>query len=224
VIRCEGIGYAVVTSAGRRAILNTLTITAAAGGVTLVRGPSGAGKSTLMSIVAGVLRPTEGQVTFDGVPISRHTAAHRDAFRRQVGLVPQRLHLFGELSALENVLLPSIPRGVDKSTQRRAEAMLDELDVPTTSGQPLRTLSGGEQQRVAIARALCAGPRLLVLDEPTAHQDDARAEAVMSLFAKAACNGATVLIAAHDERVSKHDCVKTRYTLDAGHLTDASGP
>ena len=221
MIRCEGIGYAVETSQGRRTILEQLTMTAPEGQVTLVQGPSGAGKSTLMSIVAGVLRPTEGQVTFEGVAISRQTAPHRDAFRRQVGLVSQRLHLFEELTALENVMLPWVPRGIGKTALGRAEALLEELDVRTSEGQALRTLSGGEQQRVAIARALFGAPRLLVLDEPTAHQDDARADAILRLFAKAAREGATVLIAAHDPRVSEHDAVDARYRLDAGRLTDA---
>jgi len=216
MIRCEGVGYRVAFGGGARTILSGITMTAEAGAITLVQGRSGAGKSTLMSIVAGVLRPTEGEVSFDGAVFSRYTAAHRDAFRAGVGFVPQRLHLFEDLTAIENVLLPSVPRGgAGRDAYVRAMELLLALDVPR-SELPLRTLSGGEQQRVAIARALCGRPRLLVADEPTAHQDDERTRVVLQALFDAAGEGATVLISAHDRRVSEHDGIHARHRLQDG--------
>jgi putative ABC transport system ATP-binding protein len=220
MIACEQIAYAVQEGRGeRRTILHPLSFASDTGTMTLVRGKSGAGKSTLVSIIAGVLRPSEGQVLFAGEPVSRYTAAHRDRFRRKVGLVAQRLHLFDELTALENVLLPFAPRGSNATVMQRAMRLLDALELPPR--QTVHTLSGGEQQRVAIARALVTEPALLVLDEPTAHQDHGRVDVIVGLITAALERGCTVVVAAHDPRLEARLEAKTQLALQDGRLVEA---
>ncbi len=202
MIRCEDVAYVLQDHRSReRHVLHPLSFSAPSGATTLVRGPSGAGKSTLLAILAGVLRPSQGQVFFRDEPVSRYTAAHRDRFRQRVGLVTQRLHLFEELTPFENVLIPSVPRRPSRALASRALALLETLDV--APDQPVRTLSGGERQRVAVARALANDPDLLVLDEPTAHQDADRAGTLVRLVQNAAAKGCTVIVAAHDPRLDR---------------------
>lgn len=212
MIACEGVGYTV----GSRTILHPLSFEAMSGTVTLLQGPSGAGKSTLMSILACVLRPTEGQVLFRGEPVSRYTAAHRDRFRRRVGLVAQRLHLFETMTAVENVLLPGVPRSTPL-TPDRAWALLKRFEVP--GDQHVRSLSGGEQQRVAIARALALEPELLILDEPTAHQDSSRLDIIASALRDCIARGATIIVAAHDPRLEQALRPDAVFTIEAGTCT-----
>ena len=215
MIVCEQVGYMVQERRGRtRTILHPVSFTSNASETALIRGPSGAGKTTLLSILAGVLRPTQGQVVYRGNPVSRYSAAHRDRFRRQVGLVPQGLHLFDGLTVLENVLLPLVPIGVDHQAARRAIALLDTMELP--SQQRVQSLSGGERQRVAIARAFVAEPALLVLDEPTSHQDDARVELVAELIDGAMRRETVVVIAAHDRRLEQKLSVSTTVELSDG--------
>lgn len=200
MIACEGVGYSVRDGSGHMVtILHPVTFASEAGEVALIRGASGAGKSTLLSLLAGVLRPTEGQVVFRGEAVSRYTAAHRDRYRRQVGLVAQGLHLFDELSVLENVLLPFVPAGARRSEVGRAMKLIETLELPPM--QSVRSLSGGERQRVAVARAFVTEPALLVLDEPTSHQDEARVQIVAQLADDATARGAAVVVAAHDPRL-----------------------
>lgn len=187
--------------------------------ITLLSGDSGAGKSTLLSLLACLRRPTTGEVLVDGEPVSRFVAEHRDAFRSRIGLVPQRLHLFEELSAIENVLMPVVPRARGMAAhQAAAAALIEALDVPS-SRVPVGRMSGGERQRVAIARALVTRPSLLLLDEPTAHQDDARCAIVLEAIGRARKEGATVLIAAHDARVRSWDEIDQVLALTAGRLS-----
>jgi putative ABC transport system ATP-binding protein len=219
MIRCEDVAYVIQDHRhSERHVLHPLSFSAPGGATTLVRGPSGAGKSTLLAILAGVLRPSQGQVYFRDEPVSRYTAAHRDRFRQRVGLVTQRLHLFEELTPLENVLIPSAPRRPSPSLVSRALALLDTLEL--APDQPVRTLSGGEQQRVAVARALASDPDLLILDEPTAHQDPDRASTLVRLIQDAAARGCTVVVAAHDPRL---DQVLDAHVLDLkdGRLVSA---
>lgn len=217
MIRCEDVAYVVRDHRqSSKTILHPLSFQVEAGAVTLVRGRSGAGKSTLLSIVAGVLRPTQGQVLYRGEPVSRYTAAHRDRFRQRVGLVAQRLHLFDELTPIENVLLPFAPRRSPTNLVERAMTLLCRLEL--TPDQPLRSLSGGEQQRVAIARALVTEPELLALDEPTAHQDPERVAIILALIREAVDRGCSVFVTAHDPRLDQGIGAATVLTLEDGKL------
>lgn len=219
MIACESVRV-LFASGGAGPALEDASLSCDAGELVVVDGPSGSGKSTLLSLMAGLRRPTAGQVLADGQPVSRFTAHHRDQFRRRVGFLPQRLHLFEDLSALENALVPFLPRRAGPRAVDDARALLCELEVPVD--RAVRALSGGEQQRAALARALVTSPPFVLLDEPTAHQDPGRVQLVASILERQRARGAAVVVAAHDERLASLLTVARRYTLASGRLREAS--
>ncbi len=162
-------------------------------------GPSGSGKSTLLHLLAGLLRPTQGRVLWDGTDLAPLSESARDRWRRErAGFVFQDFHLIPELSPLENVLSTVwFSRFSARSERPRARALLERLGVPERSRAAL--LSRGEQQRVALARALLPQPAALFADEPTASLDAASgAEVARRLRALADEEGRTVIVASHD--------------------------
>ena len=164
-------------------------------------GPSGSGKSTLLHILSGILRPSEGAVRIDGDDL--YPAAGRDdRWRgRLIGVVPQKLHLLGSLSALENVALACFLAGRVEHTAAAA-TLLADIGLGDKLGARPETLSLGEQQRVAIARAVVNRPRLLLADEPTSSLDDDNAQRALGLLLQAAERaGALLVVATHDARI-----------------------
>ena len=161
---------------------------AAAGRHSLILGPSGSGKSTLLHLIAGLLRPTRGQILTAGRDLSVLRPAELDRWRgRNVGIVLQNLHLIAAISARDNLRLA------------RALAGLPDAGVRPPQ------LSQGEAQRLAIARAVINRPMLILADEPTSALDDGNCETVLRLLrAQAEASGATLLIATHDARLETH--------------------
>ena len=199
--------------------LADIALTAASGRITVLAGATGAGKTTLLYLLGGLLRPTAGEILADGEPISRWTASHRDRWRRHVGLLFQHAELIGDLSAAENVVLPLVPRLGSLATKRAAAMRaLAVLDVAELAGQATRELSGGERQRVALARAVVGGPDVLLLDEPTAHQDDAQVQRIFGVMRQARERGAVVVVASHDPRVLRAGLADDAHQLVAGRL------
>lgn len=219
MVRAERLILDVKDGTAQRRLIDDVSFELSVGEATLLFGESGAGKSTLLSILACLRRPTSGQVVADGEPVSRFVAEHRDRWRRRVGYLHQRLHLFEELDAIENVLIPALPlRAGVREYQARARSLLESLDVAASSGTPVGRRSGGERQRIAVARALLARAPLLLLDEPTAHQDDARCERVLAAIDEARSQGAAVLIAAHDPRVQAWPGITAVLRIAKGRL------
>jgi putative ABC transport system ATP-binding protein len=148
-----------------------------------------------------MLLPTSGEVRLGDEPISRLRDAHRSEVRRRcVGFVFQDVQLIEGMTARQNVLLPSVPEGRDLG--ERADALMDRFGVAQLASVVARKLSGGERQRIALARALLLDPAVLILDEPTAHIDDARAEQLVAELASLARGGKALLIATHDPRLA----------------------
>jgi putative ABC transport system ATP-binding protein len=164
----------------------------------LVTGENGSGKTTLLHLLAGLLRPTAGDIEADGRSVSRWTASHRDRWRRRVGIGFQHLRLIGDLTALENVMLPSLPRERSlRKLRERAMAALEKLECAGLAFRSAEGLSGGERQRVALARALAHHPRYLLVDEAFSHQDRKGAALIKAALVGMAEGGATVVASAH---------------------------
>ncbi|HRX50559.1 MAG TPA: ATP-binding cassette domain-containing protein [Candidatus Krumholzibacteria bacterium] len=188
----------------------------AAGTLTLLTGPTGSGKTTLLHLLAGLLRPTAGEILADGEAVSRWTAAHRDRWRRGVGLLLQHAPLLEDRRADENVLAPLVPlTGPTAPKLAAVAAALAAVDSVDLAARPVRELSGGERQRVALARALAPSPAVLLLDEPTAHQDDARIPALLAAARAARDRGAVVVVASHDPRAMAAAAPDTEIRLGA---------
>ena len=186
----------VTKTYGPRVVFEGLTVTFAAGAVTAVVGRSGSGKTTLLHLLAGLERPSSGDVTLAGELLNGLDRARLAALRRRhVALVTQEPGLVPYLSARENVELGLALRGMDGD----ARAALVEVDLEHRLDLAAARLSAGERERVAIARALAAGARLLLVDEPTARLDEESAQAMGMLLVRAAHErGVAVACATHD--------------------------
>jgi putative ABC transport system ATP-binding protein len=163
-------------------------------------GASGVGKTTLLHILAGILRPTSGNVMLDGEALYPPDGRDDRWRASRVGVIPQKLHLLPSLSALDNVRLAQYFIGNTESDSARV--LLENLGLQARLHARPEKLSLGEQQRVAIARAIVNKPRLLLADEPTSSLDDANSErAVELLFEAARMTGALLVVATHDARI-----------------------
>jgi len=175
---------------------------AAAGDAWLLAGQSGSGKSTLLHILAGLTRPTVGSVTVNGTDLAALSESARDRWRgRNVGLVPQRLHLVAALDVRDNLRLAQTLSGL-RVDDDRVTALLEAVGVIEFSRRLPSQLSQGQAQRVAIARSVINRPALVLADEPTANLDDAHAAQALELLRGQAIEArATLVVASHDARV-----------------------
>jgi putative ABC transport system ATP-binding protein len=189
---------------GARTALSLDGFEAAAGEHWLVLGASGSGKTTLLHLLAGLLRPSEGEIVIDGQPLGRMEGAEIDRWRgRTVGIVPQKLHLVQSLNVAENLLLACFLSGLPQDRDRAA-GLLKGLNLEDKATARPHQLSHGQAQRVAIARAVMNRPKLLLADEPTANLDDEHCQQALELLeSQAAGCGATLVVATHDQRAKQ---------------------
>ena len=188
----------------RRQVLSGLTHDFAPGQMTAITGRSGAGKTTLLKLMAGLDRPSSGQVMLDGHPLGGHTGEQLASLRRQrIGYLSQEPAPIEFLSAEENTVLILRIRGWDAdAAAERTVTALTRAGLADRARQRVRRLSAGEAQRLALARALAGARGLLIVDEPTSRQDETNARAVAALLAAAAhTDGQTVICATHDPTV-----------------------
>ena len=183
---------------GERVVLSDFSTVFKAATLTVVRGRSGAGKSTLLRLLLGLSDPDAGEVLLGGRPLAGLTRSERADLRRVlVGASLQSGALAEPLDAVENLALARAARGLAADADAIA-AVLAALGLDPVARRPVRFLSGGERQRVALARSLVVQRPLVVLDEPTSHQDEAHAELVTAALLAAASAGAAVVSASHD--------------------------
>jgi lipoprotein-releasing system ATP-binding protein len=184
-------------------------------------GPSGAGKSTLLHIAGLLEKPDGGEVYISRAPTAHMADEARTQIRRvEIGFVYQFHYLMPDFSALENIMLPQMIRGLSKAeAAERATALLSYLGLHDRSKHRPSELSGGEQQRVAIARAVANAPRILLADEPTGNLDPKTAEHVFAaLTALVKASGLAALVATHNmELASRMD---RRVTLQEGKIVE----
>jgi len=184
--------------------LKDINVDVHAGELTLLVGPSGCGKTTLISIVAGLLNPTEGHVEVLGEDLAEMSGSHLVNFRGQkIGFVFQQYNLLPALTAAENAAIPLLIAGRPrKDAVNEAKKILESVGMGNRVNAYPSTLSGGQQQRVAIARALVHNPHLLVCDEPTAALDAHSGRTVMELLKHVALQqDRAVIVVTHDNRV-----------------------
>jgi putative ABC transport system ATP-binding protein len=210
-VRCSGL----VVRFGPVTALDGVDLEVRPGELVAVTGHSGAGKSTLLSVVAGIVRPTQGKAMVDGSVIDGLAVA----VAAGVALIPQGNGLAAMLSAHENVLLPLLARGVAAGeAPGQAAAALDAVGLGEVHSHLVEELSGGQQQRVAVARSLAVRSPVLLADEPTSELDHANREVVLRLLRDRARSGAAVIMATHDpEAAAAADRV---VHLDDGILTN----
>lgn len=190
------------------------------GEMTYLVGESGSGKTTLISIMCGILWPTEGQVHVFGTDIYGLTDTELVDFRLQnIGFIFQQYNLIPSIDAASNAAVPLIARGVPLHEAReKAMELLDALNIGDQAGKLPSQLSGGQQQRVAIARALVHEPRLVVCDEPTAALDAKSGRRVMDLLREVAvAPDRACVIVTHDNRI--FDLADRILVLEDGHIT-----
>jgi putative ABC transport system ATP-binding protein len=185
-------------------VLDGLSLDLEAGEFVAVVGPSGCGKSTLLQLLGGLDVDYQGEVEVAGVKLSGLRDEALARFRNEhVGFVFQSFHLIANLSAVENVLMPShFGTTASPDARKRAESLLERVGLLAKKDRTPVRLSGGERQRVAIARALFTGPRLLLCDEPTGNLDAATGAGVIALFEELHREGLTLLAVTHEERMS----------------------
>lgn len=177
------------------------------GEIVAVMGPSGSGKSTLLHCLAGILKIDSGEVRFEGENTGKMSDKKRNQLRREkFGFVFQFSQLVPELTALDNVALPLLINGVNKTeAYTKAKAWLKKVGVEAVANQIPGELSGGQAQRVAVARAMVIEPKILFADEPTGSLDSLNSEKVMDLFIKTAKEvGTTVIMVTHEPTIAAY--------------------
>jgi putative ABC transport system ATP-binding protein len=218
ITRVFGQGQAAVQA------LRGIDVTIAHGEFVAMMGPSGSGKSTCMNILGFLDTPSGGRYRFEDVDIGAFTRNQRALLRRNyIGFVFQGFNLLSRTSALENVELPLIYRGVAAAERhRRAQQALEQVGLAGWESHSPSELSGGQQQRVAIARAIITEPMVLLADEPTGNLDTARSMEIMELLTRFNVElGITIIMVTHEARMAAYASREVHY-LD-GAIVDGAG-
>ena len=217
IISVEHVFKSVTDSTGTLTILRDIDFTLSPRETAAIVGASGSGKSTLLSIIAGLDTPTQGTVRLAGQDLFAISEDDRAALRaHKVGLVFQSFQLMGNLTALENVMLPLELAGA-QNARSLATDMLKRVGLGERLGHYPKVLSGGEQQRVALARAFVVKPAVLLADEPTGSLDFATGETVMQLMFELNQElGTTLVLVTHDQAIAARG--QRRITIEAGQV------
>lgn len=217
MIAVQHVFKSVTDSTGSLTILRDIDFSLNKGETAAIVGASGSGKSTLLSIIAGLDTPSSGTVHIDGIDLFAMDEDQRAALRAQkVGFVFQSFQLLGNLTALENVMLPLELAG-RRDARATAAAMLQRVGLGERLGSYPKVLSGGEQQRVALARAFVVKPAVLLADEPTGSLDFATGGKIMELMFELNRElGTTLVLVTHDRAIAQR--CEHRITIEAGQV------
>jgi putative ABC transport system ATP-binding protein len=200
-------------------ILNDINLEVNQGDFLVILGKSGCGKTTLLNIISFIDDITSGIYIFDGSESTKITGTQKSKIRNEnIGFVFQTINLINNMTAIENVEVPMIYKGINKKDRtERASQLLDLVGVSNRCNHLPVNMSSGEQQRVAIARALANNPLLILADEPTGSLDEKNAEEIMNLLKKLNENGTTVIMVTHDTGMLDY---ATRYVkISRGKVT-----
>ena len=219
LIEFRGIGKRYGTGEAAFTALHSIDLTIHEGEFVAIMGPSGSGKSTAMNIIGALDRPSWGDYLFEGVHVENLSNDERAMLRRRyIGFVFQGFNLLPRTTALENVELPLLYRGLKRTErQKLAFAALDRVGLADWAHHTPAELSGGQQQRVAIARAIVIKPKLLLADEPTGSLDSARSIEIMKLLSDLnQTDGITVSLVTHEPDMAKF--ARRHIIFKDGHL------
>jgi putative ABC transport system ATP-binding protein len=217
IIEVQGVTKQVTDATGTLTILHDIGFTLRARESAAIVGASGSGKSTLLAIIAGLDVPTTGKVILAGTDLFALNEDQRAEVRAQhLGFVFQSFQLLGNLTALENVMLPLELMGRGDA-RRQATEMLQRVGLGERLGHYPKVLSGGEQQRVALARAFVVRPAVLLADEPTGSLDFATGETVMALMFELNREAGTTLVMVTHDRAIAARCDR-QLKIEAGRL------
>lgn len=219
LIEFRGIGKRYGTGEAAFTALHSIDLTIHEGEFVAIMGPSGSGKSTAMNIIGALDRPSWGEYLFEGVHMENLSNDERAMLRRRyIGFVFQGFNLLPRTTALENVELPLLYRGLKRAErQKLAFAALDRVGLADWAHHTPAELSGGQQQRVAIARAIVIKPKLLLADEPTGSLDSARSIEIMKLLSDLnQTDGITVSLVTHEPDMAKF--ARRHIIFKDGHL------
>jgi putative ABC transport system ATP-binding protein len=224
-VSCRHVQKEFGTGDNRALVLRGVDFDVNFGEMTMLVGPSGCGKTTLLSVIAGLLDATSGEISVLGNDMQRLSGTESVLFRRRnLGFVFQQYNLLPALTAAENAAVPLLAAGVPrKRAVGQASDLLSELGLEKRLNALPSQLSGGQQQRVALARALVHEPRLIVCDEPTSALDHETGHAVMELLTKVAVRSdRAVVVVTHDSRV--FDFADRIAHMDDGRITETELP
>ncbi|SFF93018.1 putative ABC transport system ATP-binding protein [Desulfotomaculum arcticum] len=204
-------------------VLDDISIQVFQSDFTAILGPSGSGKSTLMNILGCLDLPTAGQYYLDGMDVLKARDNELAEIRNQkIGFVFQKFNLMPRLSAIQNVMLPLLYRGVnEKEAGETAKEKLSRLGLGDRLQHRPNELSGGQQQRVAIARAIAGNPPLILADEPTGNLDSKSSKDAMEIFRELNSEGNTIVIITHDVEVAEE--VKKIFYIRDGKIYSDGG-
>lgn len=184
-----------------------------------LKGPSGSGKSTLLNLIAGLEKPSSGEICLSGININKLNINGLASFRNEnIGIIFQFFNLINDLTVLENISLPLLLRGISKKkSDQRAMMLIENIGLVNRVNYKTNLLSGGESQRVAIARALITEPKIILADEPTGNLDTSNTVNVMKLLLdNCKINNTSLLMVTHDESLlSRFDKV---LNLESGKI------
>ncbi len=221
MIRLAAVGKSYIEAGRERRVLDRIDAEIRAGELVVLLGRSGSGKSTLLNLIAGIDRPSVGEIYLEGRALGALSEDARTRLRRdRIGFVFQFFNLVPTLTVLENVLLPFELRGrVARDDRERARSLLADVGLADRGAQLPDRLSGGEQQRVAVARALAADPALVLADEPTGNLDlDTGLEVLDLLDRLTRRAGRTLLMVTHSREVM--GIADRLLALDHGRLVE----
>lgn len=201
IIQITNLGKNYTTAAGNFEALKGINLDILPGEITAIVGKSGSGKSTLMNMIAGIDKPTSGEIKVDGKELKSMKENQMAKWRgKSVGIVFQFFQLLPTLSVIENILLPmdfskSCPQ---RERKNKAMELLKLVKIEEQAYKFPTALSGGQQQRAAIARALANNPSIILADEPTGNLDSTTAKEVFDIFGSLSNSGKTIIIVTHD--------------------------
>ena len=223
LIRLRGVGKKYASPAGEFHALSDIDLCIGRGEFVAIVGQSGSGKSTLLNLLAGIDRPSEGELLVGGADLSTMSQRALSAWRGvHVGIVFQFFQLLPTLTVAENVMLPMdfARRRPSRERRPRALALLERLGVAEQADKLPAALSGGQQQRVAVARSLANAPTILLADEPTGNLDSRTAQSLLDVFAELVRAGQTIVMVTHANAAIRQ--ATRAVTLADGRIVDAA--